>query len=114
MRTPILSRMRIGNKIVAEVPLEDPNYRKWVIVKGAKCLHPRNYLAENPGYLYEVLIIGQRRDHEHEDVPEYHEEQRDVLGEYQVNTEEELFELLEELVPSTDLFDVPWKVYVPY
>ena len=106
--------MRIGNKIVAEVPLEDPNYRKWVFIKGAKCLHPRNYLAENPGYLYEVLVIGQRRVHEHEDVPEYHEEQRDVLGEYQVKTEEELFELLEELVPSTDLFDVPWKVYVPY
>lgn len=111
MKLQILTRMRLGNEVVAEIPLEDPSYRKWVFVKGAARLHPRNYYGEDPGYLYEATVMGQKRVH---DAPEYHEEDRDVLGEYQVYSEEELFKLLDTLVPSTDLFDVPWKVNIPY
>ena len=113
MKKEVLNRIRQGNYIAAEVPHDRPRYRKYVTVSLAR---PRSPFAQhadqglNPGetYRFEIRVKEERVSSK----PRYEKGFR-LLEVYKAEDEDEMLMKLSELVPSTDVFDVPWRVFVP-
>jgi hypothetical protein len=112
MKLAVLNRIRQGNEIVAEVSASAPGFRRWVSVKKPRTRDPRDPLYEGePAHQYEISVAEQPI---FEDPYYFYEnEGYRTIELHKVRDEEALMKLLPTLVPSTDLFDVPWRVYVP-
>jgi hypothetical protein len=111
MKLKILNRIRQGNEVVAEVPSPQPEVRRWVSVRKPRTRDIRDPLFEESPFQHEVRIAEQPVFSD----PHYFfdNEGYRVIEVHLVRSESELLELLPTLVPSADLFDVPWRVYVP-
>jgi hypothetical protein len=110
MNLKILNRIRSGKRVMAEIPHDDPNLRKWIIVDVARPRHPLDPSFEALSHQYEARVIERPR-HEHE--LDFYEESPKLLVTHRFKDEEALVEELPKLMPSTDLLDLPSRVYVP-
>ena len=110
MKLSILNRIRRGNPIAAEIEHEKCHFRKWIHVCKPPTRVPSNPLyEENPTHEFEVTVSEQKVT----DDPNYlNEESMITLELHKAYCESELMQILESLVSSTDIFDVPWRVYV--